>query len=63
MQKVIIPVDFSETSLNAARYAVQLLTGQYGVSMILHHVYDKPSESEEAGKKLEQLNEELRKLG
>ncbi|MBS1654750.1 MAG: universal stress protein, partial [Bacteroidetes bacterium] len=39
MKTVIVPVDFSETSLNAARYAVQLLTGHYGVNMILLSVY------------------------
>lgn len=63
MQTVIVPVDFSETSLNAARYAVQLLTGHYGVNMILHHVYDKASQAEEAAAKLEQLNLELRETG
>lgn len=63
MQTVIVPVDFSETSLNAARYAVQLLTGHYGVNMILHHVYDKASQAEEAAAKLEQLNLNLRETG
>ena len=28
MNTVIVPVDFSETSLHAARYAAQLLAGQ-----------------------------------
>lgn len=63
MQTVIVPVDFSETSLNAARYAVQLLTGHYGVNMILHHVYEKPSQAEEAQQKLEELKNELRQIG
>lgn len=63
MQTVIVPVDFSETSLNAAKYAVQLLTGHYGVSMILHHVYEKPAQAEEAGQKLEQLKTSLRESG
>lgn len=63
MQTVIVPVDFSETSLNAARYAVQLLTGHYGVNMILHHVYDKASEADGASEKLEQLKTELREKG
>jgi nucleotide-binding universal stress UspA family protein len=63
MQTVIVPVDFSETSLNAARYAIQLLTGQYGVNMVLHHVYNKSDEAAEAVSKLEKLNEELRSLG
>ncbi len=63
MQTVIVPVDFSETSLNAARYAVQMLTGRYGVHMILHHVYEKPAQAEEARRKLEELGAELRELG
>ncbi|HEX5654492.1 MAG TPA: universal stress protein [Chitinophagaceae bacterium] len=63
MNTVIVPVDFSETSLNAARYATQLLTGHYGVNMILHHVYENPSQSAEAQAKLEKLREELLKKG
>lgn len=63
MNTVIVPVDFSDTSLNAARYATQLLTGHYGVTMILHHVYDKPSHASEALSKLENLKEELSKSG
>lgn len=63
MQTVIVPVDFSETSLNAARYAVQLLTGHYGVNMILHHVYDKAAQAEEVNDKLEKLKSLLRDSG
>ncbi|MFI5133798.1 MAG: universal stress protein [Chitinophagales bacterium] len=61
MNTVIVPVDFSETSLNAARYAAQLLTGHYGVTMILHHVYDKASHASGANEDLEKLKEELLK--
>lgn len=63
MQTVIVPVDFSEISLNAARYAVQLLNGHYGVNMVLHHVYEKASQAEEANAKLEQLKSRLRDSG
>ncbi len=63
MNTVIVPVDFSDTSLNAARYAVQLLTGHYGVNMILHHVYEKPSQSAESIDKLEKLKAELMDAG
>jgi nucleotide-binding universal stress UspA family protein len=63
MQTVIVPVDFSETSLNAARYATQLLTGYYGVNMILHHVYDKSSQSAEAFERLEKLRDQLKENG
>lgn len=63
MQTVIVPIDFSETSLNAARYAVQLLTGHYGVNMILYNLCDKASQAEETGEKLEQLKAALRDHG
>lgn len=63
MNTVIVPVDFSEISLNAARYAVQMLTGHYGVNMILHHVYEKSSQAGESTQKLESLKQELMKLG
>jgi nucleotide-binding universal stress UspA family protein len=63
MQTVIVPVDFSDTSLNAAHYAAKLLTGHYGVNLILHHVYDKPAQASAANQKLEQLKNELRADG
>lgn len=63
MNTVIVPVDFSETSLNAARYAVKLLTGHYGVNIILHNVYEKPSQAAETLDKLEKLKAELMDIG
>ncbi len=62
METVIVPVDFSETSLNAARYAAKLLTGYYGVNMVLHHVYEKNSQAEESARKLEELKTHLREI-
>ncbi len=61
MNTVIVPVDFSETSLHAARYAAQLLTGHYGVTMILYHSYSKSSEAAQATESLEQLKAVLMK--
>jgi len=61
MNTVIVPVDFSETSLNAARYAARLLTGHYGVTMILYHSYSKSSEAEKVTADLEELKESLMK--
>lgn len=63
MKTVIVPVDFSETSLNAARYAMKMLTGHYGVHMFLHHVYEKKSQASEANQRLESLKEELMTIG
>lgn len=63
MQTVIVPVDFSETSINAARYAMKLLTGHYGVNMILHHVYEKTDGASEASQRLSKLKDELMTVG
>jgi nucleotide-binding universal stress UspA family protein len=63
MNTVIVPVDFSDTSLNAATYAVKLLTGHYGVNMILHHVYEKSSQAAESQQDLEHLKKALLKDG
>jgi len=59
MNTVIVPVDFSETSLHAARYAAQLLVGHYGVTLVLYHSYSKPSEAVKAEESLAQLKEDL----
>jgi nucleotide-binding universal stress UspA family protein len=59
MNTVIVPVDFSETSLNAAKYAAQLLTGHYGVNMILYHSYSKAGEAESVTESLEKLKSDL----
>lgn len=61
MNTVIVPVDFSETSLNAANYAAQLISGHYGVNMILYHSYSKASEAESVTDSLEKLKSVLMK--
>jgi len=45
MKTVIIPVDFSETSLNAARYAADMFTGKAGTTVILYNMFEKDKES------------------
>jgi nucleotide-binding universal stress UspA family protein len=40
MKTVIVPIDFSDTSLNAAEYAVRFLSGHNSVEIILYHCYD-----------------------
>lgn len=40
MKKFIVPTDFSETSKNAARYAVQLAAGIEDCSIILYNAFD-----------------------
>lgn len=59
MNTVIVPVDFSETSMNAAKYAAQLLVGQYGVEMIIYHSFEKEADAEKCNADLEAFREEL----
>ncbi len=59
MNTVIVPIDFSETSLHAARYAAQLLAGQNDIKIILYHSFTKPVEAEHAIGGLENIKTEL----
>ena len=61
MNTVIVPVDFSDTSLHAARYAAQLLVGHYEVTIILYHSYSKPYEAAGVEGDLERLKAGLMK--
>ena len=59
MTTVIVPVDFSDTSLNAARYAAKFLVGHYGSTIILYHSYADETEALKTTEDLEELKEEL----
>lgn len=59
MNTVIVPVDFSETSLHAAKYAAQLLVGHYGVTLILYHSYSKAADKDSIDQELEALKTSL----
>jgi len=59
MNTVIIPVDFSETSLHAAGYGVKLLTENPETEIILYNVYDKVEAYDNRMENLEKLKEEL----
>ncbi|HEY2726376.1 MAG TPA: universal stress protein [Parafilimonas sp.] len=59
MNIVIIPVDFSETSLNAANYGVKLLTTVPEAEIILYHVYDNADAYDNRMESLEKLKTEL----
>jgi nucleotide-binding universal stress UspA family protein len=63
MKDVIIPVDFSETSLNAARYAADMLSGKPDTHVILYNMFTDEKESETTGKYLESLKGELLQKG
>jgi len=59
MKKIIIPVDFSETSLNAARFSAELLKDRNDVHIILYSMFKDDEESEVTGNYLESLKNEL----
>ena len=63
MTTVIVPTDFSDTANNAARYAAQMLRGQYEAKLILLHVYEKESEEAETEATLLKLKEEMQASG
>ena len=59
MNTIIVPVDFSVASVNAARYAAQMTVGHYEINMILYHSFSKPSEEAGVEGDLEKLKAEL----
>lgn len=59
MNTVIVPVDFSETSLNAANYAAQLLAGRADLKIVLFHLAESAEDAEAAPAKLDELSEKL----
>lgn len=59
MKTVIIPIDFSETSLNAARYAAEMLSGKEDACILLFNMYKNDDELENAESYLESLKTEL----
>src|SRR4051812_19458995 len=56
---IIVPTDFSNVANNAARYAAEMIKGQYDARLMLFHVYEKASEEKESGKVLEKLAADL----
>jgi nucleotide-binding universal stress UspA family protein len=63
MRTVLVPVDFSDTSLNAVAYATKMLTGIYGINMILYHVFEKPEHAATAEQELKKLKATLFDIG
>jgi nucleotide-binding universal stress UspA family protein len=61
MNTVVVPVDFSITSMNAAHYAARMLKGVYGANLVLYHMYEKDSEESLANEQLEFLKKDLLK--
>ncbi len=63
MHRVIIPVDFSETSMNAARFTAQMLAGKKDALAVLYHNYEKKKGLAECTKQLENLKLEMHGKG
>lgn len=63
MKKIIVPVDFSDTSLNAARFAAQMFKGHDSVHIILYHMFEKEEDDVTTRNYLENIRIELEKKG
>lgn len=63
MHRIIIPVDFSETSLNAARYAAKMLAWNEGATAVLYHNYESENDLDISLFYLESLKKEFNKAG
>ena len=61
MNTVIVPVDFSLVSYNAADYATAMLNDVQDSKLVLFHMYDKEHEHEVAETQLALLKESLAK--
>jgi nucleotide-binding universal stress UspA family protein len=59
MKTVIVPIDFSDTSRNAARYAIKMVAGVEDVNVVLFNVFKKEAEEEETHFLLDKLKNEL----
>jgi nucleotide-binding universal stress UspA family protein len=63
MHRVIIPVDFSETSLNAARYTARMLAGKDEALAILYNNYESEDDLDICIMYQESLKKEFIKAG
>ena len=56
---VIVPIDFSAQSVNAASFASKMLTGVYGADLVLYHLYDDDNEADTAKQYLLKIKKTL----
>ncbi len=59
MKTIIVPLDFSEPSLNAAHYAANLYKGKQDITLILYHFYAEGEDPATAENYLQSLQKEL----
>lgn len=63
MPRVIVPVDFSETSLNAARFTAKMLAGKKDAVAILYNNYESEDDYDVVVGYQESLKKEFFKMG
>lgn len=63
MHRVIIPIDFSETSLNAARFSAQMLAEKNDTTAILYHNYESHDDVDISHNYQESLKKEFLRAG
>lgn len=63
MQRIIIPIDFSQTSMNAARFTANMLAGRPETHIILYHNYAHHNEYDIHKSYIEALQQELMAKG
>jgi nucleotide-binding universal stress UspA family protein len=59
MTTVIVPLDFSETSFNAAHYAAAMYSGRADITLVLYHYYAGGEDNAVSENYLKSLKEEL----
>jgi nucleotide-binding universal stress UspA family protein len=59
MHRVIVPIDFSETSLNAARFTAKMLAGKKNALAILYHNYESSDDFDVCQNYQESLKKEF----
>lgn len=63
MPRVIVAIDFSETSMNAARFAADMLSGQKDALAILYHNYQHAHDCANCTDYLESMKKEFLEKG
>src|ERR1041384_3959375 len=59
MHRVIVPIDFSETSLNAANFTGQMLSGKKDAMVYLYHNFSHHNEAATSAESLENIRKDL----
>src|SRR5690606_4988097 len=59
MQQIIVPLDFSETSFNAAEYAADMFANRNDVTITLYHFYEEEEDLEPATELMKSMIKQL----